>query len=101
MEARYPPVALEQTPAADVAIVLGGAVGPVGDPPRENLEDASDRVLRAARLFRAGKVRQVLVSGGNLPWLAGSVPEAESIRDLLVEWGAWGGLRRDCQPEHP
>lgn len=87
LEAPFPPVALERTPMADVAVVLGGAVGPVGDPPVENLEDASDRVLRAARLFRAGKVSRVLVVGGNLPWLAGSVPEAESIRDLLVEWG--------------
>ena len=86
-EAAYPPVALEQTPAADVAIVLGGAVGAVGDPPVENLSGASDRVLRAARLFRAGKVRQVLAVGGNQPWLGGSVPEAEAMRDLLVEWG--------------
>ena len=86
-EAAYPPVALEQTPAADVAIVLGGAVGAVGDPPVENLSGASDRVLRAARLFRAAKVKRVLAVGGNQPWLGGSVPEAEAMRDLLVEWG--------------
>ena len=86
-EAAYPPVALEQTPVADVAIVLGGAVGPVGDPPVENLSGGSNRVLRAARLYRSGKVRQVLAVGGNQPWLGGSVPEAEAMRDLLVEWG--------------
>ena len=86
-EAAYPPVALEQTPVADVAIVLGGAVGAVGAPPVENLSGGSNRVLRAARLFRAGKVSQVLAAGGNQPWLGGSVPEAEAMRDLLVEWG--------------
>ena len=86
-ESPFPPVALEQTPVADVAIVLGGAVGQVGDPPVENLSGGSNRVLRAARLFRAGKVGYVLASGGNLPWLGGSVPEAELMRDLLVEWG--------------
>ena len=87
LEAPYPPVAVDESPAADVAVVLGGALGPVGTPPTENLSDASDRVLRAARLFRAGKVRAVLVSGGRQPWLAGTVPEAELMRDLLVEWG--------------
>jgi uncharacterized SAM-binding protein YcdF (DUF218 family) len=87
LEAAYPPVVLEQTPVADVAIVLGGAVRAVGDPPTENLAEGSDRVLRAARLFRAGKVRQVLVAGGNQPWLGGAIPEAEAMRDLLVEWG--------------
>jgi uncharacterized SAM-binding protein YcdF (DUF218 family) len=87
LEAPFPPVALEQTPVSDVAIVLGGAVGAVGDPPVENLSGASDRVLRAARLFRAGKARHVLAVGGNQPWLSRSVPEAEAMRDLLVEWG--------------
>jgi hypothetical protein len=36
--------------AADAAIVPEGAAGVVGDSPLENLVDASDRVLRAARL---------------------------------------------------
>ncbi len=87
LEAPFPPVALEQTPVADVVIVLGGAVGPVGDPPVENLSGGSNRVLRAARLFRAGKVSHILASGGNQPWLGDGVPEAELMRDLLVEWG--------------
>jgi len=86
-EAPFPPVALEETPVADVAVVLGGAVGQVGDPPVENLSGGSNRVLRAARLFRAGKVSHILASGGNLPWLGGPVPEADLMRDLLVEWG--------------
>ena len=87
LESEYPPVALETTPLADVAVVLGGAVGPVGDPPTENLSGASDRVLRAARLYRAGKIGHVLAVGGTQSWLGNPVPEAEAIRDLLVEWG--------------
>ena len=87
LEAEYPPVALEATPVAEVAVVLGGAVGRVGDPPTENLSGSSDRVLRAARLYRAGKVDRVLAVGGSQPWLGNPVPEAEAMRDLLVEWG--------------
>jgi uncharacterized SAM-binding protein YcdF (DUF218 family) len=88
LERQYPPQVLAAVPGADVAIVLGGAVGqPV--PPRMaiDLSAASDRVLHAARLYRAGKVRRVLVTGGNIPWLASARSEAELIRDLLVEWG--------------
>jgi uncharacterized SAM-binding protein YcdF (DUF218 family) len=40
-----------------------------------------------ARLYRAGKVKRVLVTGGNIPWLPGKMPEAELIRELLIEWG--------------
>ncbi len=87
LEAGYPPVPLAQTPVAEVAVVLGGAVGPIGDPPTENLTGSSNRVLRAARLFRAGKVPRVLAVGGNLDWMNAGAPEAELIRDLLVEWG--------------
>ncbi|MFZ1539628.1 MAG: YdcF family protein, partial [Chromatiaceae bacterium] len=68
-------------------VVLGGAVGLVGDPPTENLSGGSDRILRAARLYRAGKVGRVLAVGGNQSWLGNPVPEAEAMRDLLVEWG--------------
>jgi uncharacterized SAM-binding protein YcdF (DUF218 family) len=87
LEGDFPPVALVDTPPADVAIVLGGAVGRVGEPAVENLTGASDRVLRAARLFRAGKVDAVLAVGGNLSWSGYRIPESALMRDLLVEWG--------------
>lgn len=88
LEAEYPPVPIESLPHADVAIVLGGSLGqPL--PPRitSDLSDAGDRILYAARLFRAGKVSHILVSGGNLPWLAAVKPESQLVSDLLVEFG--------------
>jgi uncharacterized SAM-binding protein YcdF (DUF218 family) len=88
LERQHPPINLGDLPQADVAIVLGGAIhGP--SPPRRMIElvDSSDRVLMAVRLFRAGKVKRILVTGGNLPWSADTVPEANHIRDLLIEWG--------------
>lgn len=87
LEADYPPIALGETPVADVVVVLGGALNVVGDPPTENLTSAADRVLRAARLYRAGKADYVLAVGGNLEWLAQAMPEALAMRDLLLEWG--------------
>jgi uncharacterized SAM-binding protein YcdF (DUF218 family) len=88
LERQFPARAIAETPEAEVIIVLGGAIGqPI--PPRvvPDLSGASDRVLHAARLFRAGKATRVLVSAGNLSWVSSVKPEAELIRELLVEWG--------------
>jgi uncharacterized SAM-binding protein YcdF (DUF218 family) len=79
---------MAKTPTAEVAIVLGGAVGqPL--PPRveAGLSETSDRVLHAARLYKAGKIKRILVTAGNIPWVSSVKPEAELIKDLLVEWG--------------
>jgi uncharacterized SAM-binding protein YcdF (DUF218 family) len=88
LERQYPAKAMAEIPEAEVAIVLGGAIAqPL--PPRAvaDLTGASDRVLHAARLYKAGKARRILVSAGNLPWLGSVKPEAELIRELLIEWG--------------
>lgn len=88
LESRYPPVAIEETPAADVIVVLGGTLGAV-KPPRitPDLLDSADRVLHAARLYRAGKAPVVLIAGGFSPWGSTDIPEAETMQPLLVEWG--------------
>jgi uncharacterized SAM-binding protein YcdF (DUF218 family) len=88
LERQHLPRPLHQLPSADVAIVLGGAIGG-SVPPRvtADLSDAADRVLQAARLFKAGKVPRILVTGGNLPWGPAGASEAQLIRELLVEWG--------------
>ena len=91
LERQYPPVAVEDTPTADAIVVLGGGVtGPA--PPRIaiDLSDAADRVLHAARLYRAGKAPVVVVSGGAIPWLGSDIPEARSMQTLLEEWGVPG-----------
>jgi uncharacterized SAM-binding protein YcdF (DUF218 family) len=88
LERQYPPRTMAETPEADVAIVLGGALGePL--PPRveANLSGAASRVLHASRLYRAGKVKRILVSAGNVPWSKATKPEAELIKELLMEWG--------------
>ncbi|MBK6407521.1 MAG: YdcF family protein [Holophagales bacterium] len=58
-------------------------------PPRlgPELVDSSDRILHAARLFRAGKAPLVIPTGGRLPWTPAPRTEAAGIADLLVEWG--------------
>jgi uncharacterized SAM-binding protein YcdF (DUF218 family) len=88
LENQNPPRPIAETPKADVAILLGGGVASP-TPPRisAELNEAGDRVLHAARLFKAGKVQRILVTGGNIPWVSGGAPEADLMRDYLVEFG--------------
>lgn len=88
LEMRFPPVALDELPTADVAILLGGMISPPS-PPIEaaDLSDPIDRAVEAARLHRAGKARSILVTGGNMPWQQGRPPEAIFVADFLVELG--------------
>lgn len=88
LEGQHPAVPLETLPAASVAIVLGGAIGqPIPPRAEPDLLESIDRVVDAARLYRAGKVSAILVTAGNLPWQTSAKPEAELIADLLVELG--------------
>lgn len=73
---------------ADVAVVLGGVLSaprPPGD--MIDLGGAIDRVFEGARLYREGRVGNLLVSGGNLPWQDEGKSEAVLVADVLVDLG--------------
>lgn len=75
---------LAELPRADAILLLGGATKPAA-PPREfpELVEAADRVVYAARLFRAGKAPIVVASGGPLAWQPNGPAEADSLAELL------------------
>jgi uncharacterized SAM-binding protein YcdF (DUF218 family) len=81
----------EDAPAAGAIVVLGGGLHPFD--PKEgrrrwpDLNAAGDRLLHAARLYRAGKAPLVIATGGVAPWEPASVSQAEAAAELLVEWG--------------
>jgi uncharacterized SAM-binding protein YcdF (DUF218 family) len=87
LEHRFPPVHVEQSPAADAIVVLGGIS--VALPPRLTLDlnSSADRVLHAARLYRAGKAPVVVASGGAPSWRGMVMPQAHPMAELLHEWG--------------
>lgn len=88
LERDYPPADPASSPTAGAIVILGGTLA-AGVPPRHGPElvDSSDRILHAARLFRAGKAALVVPSGGRLPWSDAGRTEAAEIAELLVEWG--------------
>jgi uncharacterized SAM-binding protein YcdF (DUF218 family) len=85
LEHQYAP--RDRNTKADVAILLGGMISNANDNGEPGLGGGADRVLQAVRLYRAARVRYILISGGNLPWHQTRVPEAEQIAYLLKEWG--------------
>ncbi len=71
---------------ADVIVVLGGGARAPA-PPRlgGELNEAGDRLLYAAQLYRQGAAPRVLLSGGRTEWVgSASVPEAETMADILT-----------------
>ncbi len=89
LEARYPPIAVESSPEADLVLVLGGALAPAQPPmhPQINLGSAADRVWHAGALYREGKARWVLLSAGNQPGFEHVQSEAEAMREILLGMG--------------
>jgi uncharacterized SAM-binding protein YcdF (DUF218 family) len=88
LETAYTAVPVDQQSKADAIVILGGIIGQgrtkdgVSD-----LGDPVDRIIHGWRLFRSGKANTIVVSGGNLPWLASSEPEALLIGKFLIELG--------------
>lgn len=78
---------VEDGPAGDVIVVLGGSIAAARPParPYADLHAASDRLWHAARLFHAGKAPLVLVSGG--AWFPGLESEAPAMRAFLQALG--------------
>ncbi|HEY9087648.1 MAG TPA: YdcF family protein [Anaerolineaceae bacterium] len=83
LEWQYLPA--EEIPAAEALVVLGGGTEPALYP-RASVEvnTAGDRVLYAGRLYKEGKAKYVLVSGGIISFLADSeINPDEDMADLL------------------
>lgn len=88
LESEYAPMPVEDTPEADVIVVLGGGIG-LPHPPRlyPDLNTSSDRLLHALRLYRAGKADHILLSGGNVFPEPGLESESYYARGVLELWG--------------
>ncbi|MGB7685263.1 MAG: ElyC/SanA/YdcF family protein [Solirubrobacterales bacterium] len=69
-----------EVPAAEVAIVPGALVNPDGTMSMM----LADRVRQAARLWHAGRVEKVLVSGDHHTW---AYDEPDTMRKALVRMG--------------
>ena len=87
LEAPYPALSLAAIAPEEAAVVLGGALSPPSaGRPFVDLSPAADRVWHAARLYHAGKVPLLVLSGGSNR-TTGTIAEAQAMGVFLADLG--------------
>jgi uncharacterized SAM-binding protein YcdF (DUF218 family) len=82
LESQYP--GLADPAAAPAIVVLGGGTFPAVPPrPTVELGGAGDRLIEAARLYRAGKAPRIVASAGRVRWSANQAPESADMAEVL------------------
>jgi uncharacterized SAM-binding protein YcdF (DUF218 family) len=75
-------------PNAEAIVVLGGGIKPATAPrPWLDLNEAGDRIMYGAKLFREGKAPLIILSGGRVAWREGGRPESTDMAEILTLWG--------------
>jgi uncharacterized SAM-binding protein YcdF (DUF218 family) len=86
LEWRYFPP--DPVPQAEVMILLGGGTeAPEAPRPMVEVNGSGDRVIYAAWLYKQGKAKYILVSGGLLDWTKMSSTPAQDMATLLEMMG--------------
>lgn len=81
----FPP---DEVPQAEAIVVLGGGTGAPDYPrPWVDLNDAGDRVVYGAKLLKEGKAPWLIVSGGRVAWLSGTLPESADMSAVAEAMG--------------
>ncbi|MCL2327503.1 MAG: YdcF family protein [Bacteroidetes bacterium] len=84
----YAPInARTMTPQYKYALVLGGFTDYDKSVDRIVFQNSSDRLWQALWLYKQGKVKKIILSGGEGRILQRGYTESESTRDFLVEIG--------------
>ncbi len=89
LEKYYLSYPIDDYPQADAIVVLGGTAAQVEGPRYETEETGSSRLLPAARLFRLGKARHLITTGGgNYTDKRGIAhTQAEDMERILIDMG--------------
>ncbi len=88
LESRAPST-FHPDPPYDVVVVLGGIIDGAASQRSGEIElnEAADRISRAAILLRTGQARMALLSGGNVFPRPGVPPEAERLAEWMRDQG--------------
>lgn len=82
------PVPMSSVGNYDVGIVLTGVAFSRGEAPdRMFFSKGADRVLHAIQLYKAGKIKKILISGGASSIIRNNIPEAGRLREVMLYSG--------------
>lgn len=74
------------TKTYEVGIVLGGGLVQKDDSTGELVfRGNTDRILKAIEMYKTGKIRKLLISGGNASYFHYMIPEAQLLKTYLSE----------------
>jgi uncharacterized SAM-binding protein YcdF (DUF218 family) len=75
-------------PTAQAIVVLGGATRSAARPrPSVDLQEAGDRIIYAAQLYRQKKAPLIILSGGRIEWFGKGTPESQDMATILTSIG--------------
>ncbi len=83
----YPPIWYKQiSNDYEAAIVLGGMASP-GKLPDDRVHFGStpDRITHAMQLYKLGKVKKIIITGGSGEMMGKKIPEAEYLKQFLIQ----------------
>ena len=72
------------TEVYDVGIVLGGLADYDTITKTTNFNNRADRLLDAERLYHKGKIKKIMICGGNAEIFSGGYIEADAIKQYLI-----------------
>lgn len=88
LEQKYPQQTIASIPNADAIVVLGGSLRPPTSPRKSSqITNSSDRFWHAAKLFKAGKAKKIVLTGGNVFPDATIKSEAFYVKQILIDLG--------------
>jgi uncharacterized SAM-binding protein YcdF (DUF218 family) len=82
------PVVIAGMPVYEYAVVLSGVVN-IDMPPRDRVHyhKGADRVLHPAQLYKEGKIKKIIITGGSGRIFTEGRPEADELKKTLLMCG--------------
>lgn len=87
LEAHYPYLPVDQVPAGEAIVVLGGAFDHDAAWPYPSAGDSIERYWHGARLYHAGRAPMIILSGGRHPERPENLSEAQADAQFLMDMG--------------
>ncbi len=85
------PAAISSLPDYETAIVLTGVTSNrIGSTDRVYFGKGADRLLHTVQLYKAGKIKRILISGGSGALIGEKIPEAGQLKKVFIYCGVSG-----------
>jgi len=78
---------IEKVEKYEIGVVLSGMVEYNNDFQRLTARRGADRIWQALNLYKTGKIKKILISGGSGYVIKKGLDEANQLKEILILWG--------------